>query len=121
MIFSGAPTLNRVLQIAGLALVSLALATVIMMIAAFFQLSQARAQDRNRQVADVPIHEKFYSTAGVTSACLRRTKRLSKHGSVLLGARQRNLSGPFSSVSTRSSARTRASLRTKSATIGART
>jgi hypothetical protein len=62
MILSRSPTLNRVLQIGGLALASLALAIVILMIAAFFQLSQARAQDHNHPAADITIHEKFYST-----------------------------------------------------------
>jgi hypothetical protein len=62
MISPGSPRLNRVLKIGGLAPVSLALVIAILMIAAFFQVSQARAQDHNHPAADVAIHEKFYST-----------------------------------------------------------
>jgi len=52
---------NRLLAIGGFALASLALAIAILMIAAVFQLSQARAQDHNHPAADVAIHEKFYA------------------------------------------------------------
>jgi hypothetical protein len=55
-------TPNRALQIGGLTLAGLALAIAIMMIAAFLQLSQARAQDHRHPAADAAIHEKFYST-----------------------------------------------------------
>ena len=41
---------------------SLTLVLAILMIAACFQPSQARAQDHNHPPADVVIHEKFYST-----------------------------------------------------------
>jgi hypothetical protein len=54
--------LNRALYIGGLSFAGLALAIVILMIAAFCQLSQVRAQDHHHPAADVVIHEKFYST-----------------------------------------------------------
>ena len=58
----GPQSLNRLLRIGGLALAGLALAIAILMIAAFFQLSQAHAQEHNHPAADAAIHEKFYSS-----------------------------------------------------------
>jgi hypothetical protein len=58
----GKPRFNLARKVGGRALVSLTLAIVVSMLAACFQLSQARAQDHNHPPADAAIHEKFYST-----------------------------------------------------------
>ena len=55
-------TLSRALKVGGLAIVSLALAFVVLLLAAYFQLSQVRAQEHNHPPADALVHEKFYST-----------------------------------------------------------
>jgi hypothetical protein len=55
-------TLSRALKVGGLAFVSLALAFIVLLLAAYFQLSQVRAQEHHHPPADALVHEKFYST-----------------------------------------------------------
>ena len=62
------PSFRRALEICGRVLAALALAFAVLVVASYFQLSQAQeqiqehAQDHNHPAADAPIHEKFYST-----------------------------------------------------------
>jgi hypothetical protein len=46
----------------GRALVIFALAHAVFVFAAYFQLSEAQAEEHGHPAADVPIHEKFYSS-----------------------------------------------------------
>src|SRR5258707_905889 len=55
-------TLRRVRQTGGRAMAFFTLALAVLVIAAYFQLSQAQAEEHSHPAADVPIHEKFYSS-----------------------------------------------------------
>jgi hypothetical protein len=63
-----AANLTRVLEICGVTLAILGLAFAVLAFSAYFELSQAQtqqqdpAQAHHHPPADIPIHEKFYST-----------------------------------------------------------
>jgi hypothetical protein len=55
-------TLWRARQTAGRVVAIVALALALLVFAAYLQLSQAQAEEHSHPAADVPIHEKFYSS-----------------------------------------------------------